>query len=96
VLERATILCDGGLITADHLPVELASREEASRSAPAGGFPVGGVDLHVVERDLIVKALETSRNNRARAARLLGLTRAQLYRRLQKHGLERTASARLG
>jgi two-component system NtrC family response regulator len=46
------------------------------------------VDLQAVERDLIVKALQSSRNNRAKAARLLGITRAQLYRRLQKHGLE--------
>ncbi len=93
VLERATILCDAGLITPDHLPIELARREEASRSAAAsGGFPAGGVDLQVVERDLIVKALHTSRNNRAHAARLLGITRAQLYRRLQKHGVEPTSS----
>ncbi len=87
VLERATILCDGGLISAEHLPAELSRREEASRSA-APAFPAGGVDLQVVERDLIVKALDTSRNNRAHAARLLGISRAQLYRRLQKHGLE--------
>jgi transcriptional regulator with GAF, ATPase, and Fis domain len=94
VLERATILCDGGLITAEHLPIELARREEASRSvAASGAFPAGGVDLQVVERDLIVKALHTSRNNRAHAARLLGITRAQLYRRLQKHGLEATSPA---
>jgi Nif-specific regulatory protein len=91
VLERATILCDGGLITAEHLPIGLAKRAAASVTATDGevaAFPAGGVDLQVVERDLIVKALETSRNNRARAARLLGITRAQLYRRLQKHGLE--------
>jgi two-component system NtrC family response regulator len=92
VLERATILCDGGLISAEHLPIELSRREEASRSA-AAGFPAGGVDLRVVERDLIVKALVTSKNNRARAARLLGLTRAQLYRRLQKHGLGSISSS---
>jgi transcriptional regulator with PAS, ATPase and Fis domain len=89
VLERATILCEGGLIAAEHLPIELAHREEASRTAStAPSFPSGGVDLQVVERDLIVKALHTSNNNRARAARLLGLTRAQLYRRLEKHGLD--------
>src|SRR5262249_18007475 len=39
VLERATILCDGGLITAEHLPIELAKREEAS-SAAAGAAEV--------------------------------------------------------
>jgi len=89
VLERATILCEGGLITAEHLPSELAQREGASHSpAQPSAFPTGGIDLQVVERDLIVKALETSRNNRAKAARLLGITRAQLYRRLHKHGLE--------
>jgi transcriptional regulator with GAF, ATPase, and Fis domain len=94
VLERATILCDGGLIAAEHLPIEIAGREEASREASgAEAFPAGGVDLQVVERDLIVKALRTSKNNRARAARLLGLTRAQLYRRLQKHRLESLPSA---
>ncbi len=93
VLERATILCDGGLITPDHLPIELARREEASRSAAASdAFPAGGVDLQVVERALIVKALHTSRNNRAHVARLLGITRAQLYRRLEKHGLEPASS----
>ncbi len=94
VLERATILCDGGLITAEHLPIGLARREEASAKAAASdAFPQGGVDLQVVERDLIVKALQTSRNNRAKAARLLGITRAQLYRRLQKHGLEPASAA---
>jgi Nif-specific regulatory protein len=89
VLERATILCDGGLITAEHLPLGLAQRGEASASAAASAtFPAGGVDLRLVERDLIVRALQESRNNRARAARLLGITRAQLYRRLEKHGIE--------
>ena len=94
VLERATILCDGGLITAEHLPLGLARREQASASAATNGgaFPAGGVDLQTVERELIVKALETSRNNRAKAARLLGITRAQLSRRLQKHGLEPTST----
>jgi DNA-binding NtrC family response regulator len=31
--------------------------------------------------------LKASPNNRSRAARLLGITRAQLYRKLAKHGL---------
>jgi two-component system NtrC family response regulator len=94
VLERATILCDGGLITAEHLPIGLARRDEASASAAvSGAFPAGGVDLQVVERELIVKALQTSGNNRAKAARLLGITRAQLYRRLEKHGLDPTPPA---
>jgi transcriptional regulator with GAF, ATPase, and Fis domain len=91
VLERATILCDGGLITPEHLPPEVGNgaktRPSAATADPAA-FPPGGVDLEVVERDLIAKALHEARNNRSRAARLLGITRAQLYYRMQKHGLE--------
>ncbi|HET6201533.1 MAG TPA: sigma 54-interacting transcriptional regulator [Planctomycetota bacterium] len=88
-LERATILCDGGLITVEHLPIGIGP------SAPATGrrgslevFPPGGVNLQGVERDLIAKALRQARNNRSRAARLLGITRSQLYSRMQKHGLD--------
>jgi DNA-binding protein Fis len=45
------------------------------------------VDLEDVERGLIERALRDARGNKSRAARLLGLTRAQLYSRLDKYGL---------
>jgi len=41
-----------------------------------------------VERALVQQALGQTRGNKAKAARLLGLTRAQLYTRLEKHGLD--------
>ena len=56
-------------------------------------FPPGGVNLQNVERDLIAKALEEARNTRSRAARLLGITRSQLYYRMQKHGLDMPGQA---
>ncbi|HKI02673.1 MAG TPA: sigma 54-interacting transcriptional regulator [Thermoanaerobaculia bacterium] len=93
-LERATILCDGGLITLEHLPIALghpaaspARPERPDRPENADAFPPGGVNLEVVERDLIAKALDEAGKNRSRAARLLGITRSQLYYRMQKHGL---------
>jgi DNA-binding NtrC family response regulator len=55
-----------------------------------------GVSLAAVERDLIAKALKESGNNRSRAARLLGITRSQLYYRMQKHGLDVAASGSSG
>jgi len=132
VLERASILCDGGLITLEHLPVGVGRGQPAGIGAlpragagtgtfrelpetggapvvPGGGdgaslpagsfrpggepgtsaaFPPGGVNLEMVERDLIAKALQEARNNRSRAARLLGISRSQLYYKLQKHGIE--------
>jgi transcriptional regulator of acetoin/glycerol metabolism len=36
---------------------------------------------------MIVDALTRAANNKSAAARLLGLSRAQLYSRLEKHGL---------
>ncbi|HEU4394526.1 MAG TPA: sigma-54-dependent Fis family transcriptional regulator [Planctomycetota bacterium] len=90
VLERATILCDGGLIAADHLPRELSRAEGVVRDGPVGAVAAlaGGFNLEAAEKDLIVRALEASGNNRSQAARLLGLARPQLYTRLRRHGLE--------
>jgi len=88
-LERATILCDGGLITLEHLPISVGrpSDTAAPPQETAEAFPLGGIQLDAVERDLIAKALREAENNRSRAARLLGITRSQLYSRMQKYGL---------
>ncbi len=40
-----------------------------------------------VERGLVEKALIQAKCNKTTAARLLGVTRAQLYWRLEKYGL---------
>jgi len=81
-IERAIILCDGGLITTEHLPLPGAGNGRGRSSAPAAGQR-----LEEVERQLVENALKDSRNNKAQAARLLGITRAQLYSRIQKYGI---------
>jgi transcriptional regulator with PAS, ATPase and Fis domain len=81
-IERAIILCDGGLITAEHLPLPRPGNGGAH-----GAVPVAGQSLEEVERQLVANALSDARNNKAKAARLLGITRAQLYSRLQKYGI---------
>jgi len=96
-VERALILCEGGLINPEHLPWTV----EASKSAPliplpapaapappAGGeFPAQGVDLEAIERELIEGALKQTGRNKSRAARLLGLSRSKLYSRMERFGL---------
>ncbi|HEY7370067.1 MAG TPA: sigma 54-interacting transcriptional regulator [Thermoanaerobaculia bacterium] len=91
-IERAILLCDGGLITRDHLPVATSARRETDSSLGDGALgdaplPAGGVDLEAVERRFVAKALGQTRGNKTRAARLLGLTRSQFYSRLEKYGL---------
>jgi transcriptional regulator with GAF, ATPase, and Fis domain len=108
-IERAILLCDGGLITRDHLPAAVGRPEPARPPAangagplaaagvgpgagsspfdPGAPLPPGGVDLDEVERTLVEKALRQTRGNKSKASRLLGLSRAQLYSRLDKYGL---------
>jgi transcriptional regulator with PAS, ATPase and Fis domain len=77
-LERAAILCEGGLITAQHLSLEPAQPAVTTTTT----------DLNAVERRTIEQVMRETRGNKAEAARRLGITRIQLYTRLRKHGLE--------
>ena len=85
-VERAVILAEGGLITSEHLPMAIgAPAPRPAASDPT--LPPGGIDLEAVESGYVKRALEQAGNNKSKAARLLGLTRAQLYSRLEKYGL---------
>jgi transcriptional regulator with GAF, ATPase, and Fis domain len=93
-IERAVILADGGVIRAEHLPVNSPKQPAAGAldSPATAAFPVGGVNLEAIEKSLVVKALSQARHNKTRAAKLLGLTRAQLYSRIEKYGLAESES----
>jgi transcriptional regulator with GAF, ATPase, and Fis domain len=88
-IERAILLCDGGLITRQHLPAPMApasARTSVILEAPTPLIP-GSVDLEAMDRSYIEKALDQTRGNKSKAARLLGLSRAQLYTRLEKYNI---------
>ena len=102
-IERAILLCDGGLITRAHLPAGVASGANtpphvvqvgdgdgsaASRVATLVPPAAGALRLDSVERELVASALVQSRGNKSQAARLLGVSRAQLYSRIEKYGLD--------
>jgi transcriptional regulator with GAF, ATPase, and Fis domain len=101
-VERAVILCEGGLITGEHLPIALTTAAKPAAGAvpaqparaaapaePSRAIPPEGVNLEAIERDLIEKAMALAQNNKSVAAKLLGLPRGQLYSRLKRHGLDR-------
>jgi transcriptional regulator with GAF, ATPase, and Fis domain len=99
-IERAILLCDGGLITRDHLPAAVGLKVRtpvthagaiAVSQAPSGvptSMAHESIDLGAVERGYIERALLQAKGNKSKAARLLGLSRAQLYTRLEKHGID--------
>jgi two-component system response regulator AtoC len=92
-LERAAILCEGGLITREHLTF-VASQPVETHARPVGAYqpPLTDVaattDLNTLERAAIERALYEARQNKSRAAKMLGLTRKQLYVRLRQHRLD--------
>ncbi len=105
ILERAAILCDGGLITSEYLalapptpllthahaaaaPAPLVAAAGAGAVAVPQSRPASAGDLQSMEKTMIADALNQARFNKSKAAKALGLTRHQLYLRMQKYGLE--------
>src|SRR2546425_2182913 len=87
-VERALILSDGRMIAPEHLPSTSEAQLEAAPATPVQHeFPSNGLDLETTERDLVERALRHAGQNKAKAARLLGLTRTKLYTRMQRFGL---------
>jgi two-component system response regulator HydG len=77
-IERAVILSEGELLDVGDFPLAESGR---------GAGPSGVSPLDEVEKAAIIRALERHQNNVSRAAEALGLTRASLYRRMEKYGL---------
>jgi DNA-binding NtrC family response regulator len=101
VMERALIVARGPSILAEHLPVEFLATATTMPPAPmpanggaslamtaaATAAPDFDLSIEAAERDQIRKALEAAGGKRMEAARLLGLSRRTLYRKLDKYGI---------
>lgn len=74
-IERAVIMADGTVI--EQLGLHLG----ASTPNPEG------LNLEEMEKHYVLKALDKHRGNISKAAKDLGLTRAALYRRMEKYGI---------
>ncbi len=77
ILEQAFVLCRGGLIELEHLPLEL---RPANRNAAASA---SATNLRAAQRQMIEAALQRNQGNRRQAARELGIDPSTLYRRLK-------------
>jgi len=73
------------LITQESLPLRIKTGIDARTLGPALSTAIRplGETLQQVETEHIIRALEQTKNNRTEAAKLLGLTRAKLYRRME-------------
>ena len=78
VLERLVILAPGGRISEDAVVEALRTSRTASDS---------GETLAEAETDQIRKVLTATNGNKSRAARILGIERKTLYRKIERMGL---------
>jgi DNA-binding NtrC family response regulator len=83
VLERAVIVCRSGWIEPSHLPPYFRS---PAGSQPTVQVPVG-ISAAAAERTLILRTLEHVGNNKAEAARRLGLDVKTIRNKLKSYGL---------
>jgi len=79
-VERAVILATGDKLEADDLQL-------TQPMAQSGTSALAAMNLETVEKQTIEAALRKHGFNISHAAKDLGLTRASLYRRMEKHGL---------
>jgi transcriptional regulator with PAS, ATPase and Fis domain len=84
VIQRAVLVCTGEVI----LPEHLSPRFRPDRPIrPKITFEIGTA-LDEVEREMVIRALSVTKNNRKRAAEILGISRRALYNKLRKHDIE--------
>ncbi len=91
IIERAVIISESGHLELKHLP----QRVLATPRATAAGEPslpfdfVPGIDtLETLEQRMIRQAMQRAQNVRTEAAKLLGISRYQLLRRMAKYGIK--------
>ncbi|SNS10145.1 DNA-binding transcriptional response regulator, NtrC family, contains REC, AAA-type ATPase, and a Fis-type DNA-binding domains [Humidesulfovibrio mexicanus] len=83
LMERAVVLCDGGVVEPAHLPPDLRQGQSQLRTTRHGGLAT----LEENERQHMLWVLEQCEGNKTRAAEVLGIDRASLWRKLKRAGL---------
>ncbi|NTV09355.1 MAG: sigma-54-dependent Fis family transcriptional regulator [Zoogloea sp.] len=86
LIERGVALAGGPVITADLLPPEVGAHANAENGPTAASAePWAIVPLEEMERLHILRTLDHTGGNRAKAAQLLGIDRVSLWRKLRRY-----------
>jgi DNA-binding NtrC family response regulator len=83
-IERGVALTEGEVLDVAHLPQHLGRLTVRVFTPQIAAAPA---TLEAQEREHILRALEATRGNRSEAARMLGIDRVSLWRKLKKYGL---------
>lgn len=89
VIRRAVLLCKHERINRDVLPEEIY-RNNSVKSQPENAQPVNDLKeiKNISEKEAILQALEKTRYNKTKTAKLLGIDRKTLYNKLHLYDIE--------
>jgi DNA-binding NtrC family response regulator len=86
-IERAVIVCDSGMIETKHLPPGFGQAPLRAGANDPDAVRLGvGTTVGEAEKMLILKTLESTSNNKTRAAEILGISLKTLHNKLKEYG----------
>lgn len=92
-VERAIILSEGDRIHAEHILIQHRSSVPALMAVESGPtaavipIPASGLTLEEAERQLLALTLRLAKNNHSLAARMLGVSRPTIIRKIRRYSL---------
>lgn len=97
VVERAVVLSKGDMIGISELP-EVIRRDQIDVSGAVNRLSGGNLKSALAnpERQIIIEALESNGWNRQETARLLGINRTTLYKKMKKYDIEYESHVEIG
>ena len=84
VIERAVIVARGDMVTLPDLPSSVTEPKRKSSAAEGVELPVG-TTVEQAEKNLILKTLDATGQNKTRAAEILGISLKTLHNKLKKY-----------
>jgi DNA-binding NtrC family response regulator len=86
-IERAVIVCESGMIETKHLPPGFGQGPLRTAANDPDAVRLGvGTTVGEAEKMLILKTLESTSNNKTRAAEILGISLKTLHNKLKEYG----------
>ncbi len=83
VIEYAFVLCQGNEIKPDHLPATLVGRPQSLSQKQRNTRPRSSKE----EKETLLRVLKRTKGNKSEAARILGISRVTLWKRLKAHDI---------
>jgi DNA-binding NtrC family response regulator len=87
VVEAALVLCEGSLVLPEHLPAALRNSRPVTPTTTSVAQKTELPTLADAERAHIREAIESCKGHRGNAAKILGISERNLYRKLREYGL---------